>query len=145
MGQSQPVELIATLNELLEAERAGTRVALATRKQATNQRVADFMLGIERDEARWCGMLKTQVERLGGIASETCGAFYEKAMAIPDPIERLSFLNRGQGWVVRKLKELTPRVDDAALRDALDDMEKSHVENIAATETLIQSLSAPSV
>ena len=36
-------------------------------------------------------------------------------MAIEDLAERIAFLNRGQGWVVRKLRELIPKVRDASL------------------------------
>ena len=142
MGYAEPNEVIAALNELLEAERAGTRVALATRKSATSPEVAAFMRDVERDEAHWCAMLKEEIERLGGTPSEVCGAFYEKAMAIEALHERLAFLNRGQSWVVRKLDALRPRVRADALHGRLHEMSESHVANIAATEAMIERLSA---
>jgi nitronate monooxygenase len=58
------------------------------------------------------------------------GAFYAKAMAIDDLAARIGFLNRGQGWVVRKLREIIPRVRDAALYADLNHMLSSHVANI---------------
>ena len=51
-------------------------------------------------------------------------------MAISDVAERLAFLNRGQGWVVRKLERLLPRVRDDALHADLAAMLKSHQDNI---------------
>jgi nitronate monooxygenase len=51
-------------------------------------------------------------------------------MAIEDLGARISFLNRGQGWVVRKLREMLPRVRDEALHRDLDEMLRSHVTNI---------------
>ena len=56
-------------------------------------------------------------------------------MAISDLGERIGFLNRGQGWVVRKLRELLPRVRDNSLHADLSEMLRSHEANIAlATE-----------
>ena len=61
------------------------------------------------------------------------GAFYGKAMAIL-PISASSdpaFLNRGQGWVARKLREILPRVRDNRLHKELAEMLASHEANIA--------------
>jgi nitronate monooxygenase len=56
-------------------------------------------------------------------------------MAISDLGERIAFLNRGQGWVVRQLRELLPRVRDNSLHADLSEMLRSHEANIAlATE-----------
>jgi nitronate monooxygenase len=49
----------------------------------------------------------------------------------------LLFLNRGQGWVVRKLAELLPRLTDAAMRDALAEMHHRHVDNIRTCEKFL--------
>ena len=61
------------------------------------------------------------------------GAFYEKAMTIVELGERLKFLNRGQGWVVRKLREILPRVRDDRLHADLAEMLRLHETNIART------------
>lgn len=139
METNDPVnaELMAALNELLEAERAGVKVALAGHKAASTETMGAFMTRLRDDEARWCAMLARQIERLGGSASSRCGAFYDKVMALDDPVERLALLNRGQGWVARKLDALIPHVEDEALRADLRAMADSHVENIAATDVLI--------
>jgi nitronate monooxygenase len=63
------------------------------------------------------------------------GAFYDKAMAITDLTERMALLNRGQSWVVRKLRELLPRVRDESLRIDLQKMLESHEANIALKPT----------
>ena len=58
-------------------------------------------------------------------------------MAIDALPERIAFLNRGQGWVVRKLKEMLPKVRDDALHRDLADMLRSHEINIErASEAL---------
>src|SRR3974390_3267555 len=69
-------ELLAFLNELLEAERAGAKITASTaRENATHQ---GRMEDIQRDEARWCAMLIKWIAALGGEASPRTGAFYEK-------------------------------------------------------------------
>jgi hemoglobin len=128
--------LIARLNELLEAERAGARVTRDTAREADGE-MAVLMRDIEHDEARWCAMLFRHVQALGGKPSAKLGAFYGKAMAIADLAERTRFLNRGQGWVVRKLRELLPSVTDADMRDDLVEMLEAHEANIARAEAAL--------
>ncbi|MDE2563964.1 MAG: hypothetical protein KGL48_17130 [Sphingomonadales bacterium] len=125
MGYAGHDELLAVLNELLEAERAGAKVALAGMKSAADGYAA-LMRQVRDDEAHWCDMLDRQIRRLGETPSSATGAFYGKAMAIADPLQRLAFLNRGQGWVVRKLSELLPRVRDDALHADLRAMADGH-------------------
>jgi len=137
MGYASKDEVAAFLNELLEAERAGTGVALKSGETAAGTRFAELLRDVHRDEARWCAMLLKQLKALGAPASTRIGAFQEKAMAIEALPERIAFLNRGQGWVVRKLKEMMPKVRDDALHRDLADMLQSHEVNIArANEAL---------
>jgi hypothetical protein len=135
MGYAGKEELTAILTELLEAERAGVRVAHESALTARGGALGELMLAIEKDDARWCAMLAGHLRMLGQPPSSKLGAFYEKAMAISDLGERIAFLNRGQGWVVRKLRELLPRVRDNSLHADLSEMLRSHEANIAlATE-----------
>lgn len=130
-------EIIAFLNQLLEAERAGARVALESAREAAAGPLADLLQDIRHDEARWCAMLLGQIQRLGGTASPRMGDFHAKAMEITDLKARLVFLNRGQGWVVRKLRETMPRIQDEALHADLADMLSSHVANITLAKAAI--------
>ena len=127
MGYATRDEL--ALNELLKAERAGARVTLRMTQEAP-QALKTTMVDLQRDEARWCGVLTKSIQHLRGAPSAKTGAFYEKAMAISDVRERLAFLNRGQGWVVRKLERLLPTVRDDALHADLAAMLESHRDNI---------------
>lgn len=130
MGYAGKDELIAFLNELLEAERAGARVTLESARAAGSGRLAGLLRGIQRDEARWCAMLTRQVKALGEQPSSKTGAFFGKAMAITDLGERIAFLNRGQGWVVKRLREILPRVRADDLHAGLSEMLQSHEVNI---------------
>jgi hypothetical protein len=139
MGFASKTEISAFLNELLEAERAGTGVALKSAAVAESTPYADLLRDIHRDEARWCAMLLKQLKTLGEPASPRVGAFQEKALAIESLPERIAFLNRGQGWVVRKLKEMLPKVRDDALHRDLADMLQSHEANIARANAALEA------
>jgi nitronate monooxygenase len=124
-------ELLAFLNEMLEAERAGAKALLHVSKEAHDETVASLAMAVHHDEARWCAMLTAAIRLHGGNPSQATGAFYEKVLAIPEEKARLSFVNRGQGWVVKKLKEAIPRISDEHLAKDLAVMLTSHEENIA--------------
>jgi nitronate monooxygenase len=130
MGYAGKDELSAILNELLEAERAGAKVTLESAREAGPGPLAELMRAVQGDESRWCAMLLRQLKALGRTPSTKTGAFYGNAMAIADLRERIAFLNRGQGWVVRKLREMLPRVRDGGLHADLSEMLLSHEANI---------------
>lgn len=130
MGYASREELVEWLNMLLEAERAGARVTLSTTIEASDPELKALAKSIHHDEARWCGVLFGAVRRLGGMPSLRTGAFYDKAMAIADLRSRLDFINRGQAWVVRKLRKVLPKVKDEALYAELSEMLKAHERNI---------------
>lgn len=136
-GSIDRADLIAFLNELLEAERAGAKVALESAREARDPVIVELLKLIQQDEASWCAMLLRQIKRLGADASPRIGAFHGKALAIADLKERIVFLNRGQGWVVRKLREVTPLVRDEALHADLAHMLSSHVANITLANSAI--------
>lgn len=136
-ADAAPQELVSFLNALLEAERAGAKVALESARTAPTRALAALLHTIQLDEARWCAMLLRHLQALGGPVSPKTGDFHGKAMAIADLSERLVFLNRGQGWVVRKLREMIPRVRDATLHADLNHMLSSHVANITLANSAL--------
>jgi Domain of unknown function (DUF6306) len=141
MGYAGRDEILDFLNTLVEAERAGARVTHESAEMCGGGPIADLMRTIQRDEARWCGMLMGHVKALGATPSKRVGGFYERAMAIADPRERIEFLNRGQGWVVRKLREMLPRVRDEQLHGDLGEMLRAHEANITlASEVATKAL-----
>jgi uncharacterized protein YeaO (DUF488 family) len=133
-GYASRDELIAFLNELLEAERAGTKVAMQLFEEATDPALKALITTIYRDEARWCAMLVAALHGLSADPSPRTGAFYEKVMAIGDLPGRLVLLNRGQGWVARKLREMLPKIRDDGVRTELAEMLAAHERNIDLVE-----------
>ena len=136
-GRLTREETLELLNALLEAERAGVRVTGAYAREATGAEVKTALREVGRDEGRYCAMLTRHIQRLGAAPTDRTGAFFEKAMAVAAERDRLAFLNRGQGWVVRKLREALPRVPDDTLHADLKEMLATHERNIARCDALI--------
>lgn len=136
MGYATREEILADLNQLLEAERAGAFVAMASFHLADDA-YAKLMHELRASESRWCAMLVRQIKRLGGTPSDKTGDFREKVLAIADPMERLAFINRGQGWVARKLREMAPRIRDEQLHFSLQAMCEAHVEGIDSANAML--------
>lgn len=124
-------EVLELLNVLLAAERAGTRVARESRRDCATAGERALLDDIFADEANWCRVLSTAIVALGGTPTAETGDFHGRAMAIADLDERLRFLNRGQGWVARRLGEMIPRLREGELRGQLIAMRENHDANIA--------------
>jgi nitronate monooxygenase len=124
-------DLLSFLNTMLEAERAGAKALLHIARDTRREDVALLAKDIQKDEARWCAMLTKAIRTLSGNPSSETGQFYGKVMAIAEDGARLDLVNRGQGWVVRKLTEMLPKIADPQLSRDLAEMLASHVDNIA--------------
>jgi 5-formyltetrahydrofolate cyclo-ligase len=134
-------ELIDLLNVLLEAERAGAKVLAAFLDDYQRDTPAWRQLAaVQRDEAQNCVILSDLVKKLGGTPSAKTGDFLGKALAVEGRVARLQFLNRGQGWVARKIGEALPQVQQDFARAALSAMSESHLLNIEACDALAETL-----
>ncbi len=147
LGELDPVwqggmnrdEILALLNTLLEAERAGARGLTAMAGELASAADRDLrheLKALALDEARWCAMLSSHIKRLGGEPTAATGSFLDKLLAKPTLAARLNLLDRGQGWVVAKLDESLPRIFDAALQRDLIEMRDGHRDNIARAAKL---------
>ena len=125
MGYAAKAELLAFLNAMLEAERAGGRVARRS-VGAADGAMAGLLRTIEKNAARWCAMLTHHITALGGTPSLAVCAFHDEAMAIKDVDERAVVLMREYGWIVRKLDEILPRVRADRLHAGLREMRAAH-------------------
>jgi hypothetical protein len=132
MEYSDRDEIVGELTTLLEAERAGARVGASLVMEAPDAEFKSLAKVIQADEVKWARALFDALVELKAQPSDTVGDFYEKAMAIPGFQDKLAFTNRGQGWVVRKLKALLPRVRDVKLNAMLKSMLEAHEVNIAS-------------
>ncbi len=131
-------ELVGELTALLEAERAGARVGASLAAEAPDAEYRVLSQVIQADEVKWARALFDALVALRAEPSDKVGDFYEKAIAVADFEDRLAFTNRGQGWVVRKLQALAPRVEDENLRAVLQSMLDAHIVNIASANDALQ-------
>ena len=136
-------ELIEELTTLLEAERAGARVGASLIDEAPDTEYEALAKLIQAGEVKWAKALFEALVSLGAEPSDRVGDFYEKAMAVADFENRLAFTNRGQAWVVRRLNELLPQVEDEALAAMLQAMLDAHIENIGAANDALDARGHP--
>ena len=126
------------LNMMGEAERAGGRVLHELTDQAQSLELKELLKKVAHDEGYYAGELAAHVRRLGGSASNKTGDFVEKVRAVGDFKGRLELLNRGQRWVIRKIDESLPSVNDLYLQAFLRVMAKGHHVNIGALEDALK-------
>lgn len=134
MGMASDAEIIELLAELLTAERAGARVTFRSLLECDNDEYRDLLRAIYLDETRWCRLLIDWMKRLGHEPIFEVGNFYNKAMNIKDIEQRIVYLNRGQVWVVKKLKSMLGQIGIVPLQEDLQDMLNSHLANIALSK-----------
>src|SRR5438128_9312288 len=126
------------LNNMAEAERAGGRVLHELYGQAQALELRELLKKVAHDEGYYAGELAAHVRRLGGSASNKTGDFVEKVRAVGDFRGKLELLNRGQRWVIRKIDENLPSIDDSHLQAFLTVMAKGHHVNIGALEDALK-------
>ena len=131
---------IDRLNELLEAERAGVDTLSRLFPEARGPEMQTLFEAVRDDEAWSCAGLVRSIKTLGGTISDKKGDFAEKVMSEPTLAARLRLLNRGQGWVVKRLDGLLGEGLPEAVAGFLQEMKTRHVGNIEACERLAKSL-----
>jgi hypothetical protein len=137
-GYLTNAELLELLNELLEGERAGAKASARILAASGDENAQSALRAVARDEQRFCGMLAHHIQALGGTPSPATGAFYGKLMAVSGTSEKIAFLNRGQGWVVRRLRDALRCVRDERLHDDLKVMLQVHEANIRRCERVLK-------
>jgi len=111
-------------------------VAAAYRDECPSAEVRALLDGVHADEAHSCALLSKAIQRLGGEPSRLTGAFLERALRVEGLRERLAFLNRGQGWVIRRVEATIPRISDPEISAALAEMLEIHIRNVAACDEI---------
>ena len=130
-------ERAALLNELLEAERAGAKLLAAYMDELPPESERwKAIRAVQLDEARNCAVLIHLLLEEEAAPTPAIGSFYGRGLAIQGWPERLQFLNRGQGWVARRIAAALPRLPESPARRALQEMYDSHLANIRACEAL---------
>jgi nitronate monooxygenase len=138
-GLMERAELGSLLNLLLEAERAGAKLLAAYLDELSPQLSRwSRIRAVQLDEARNCAVLIDLLLEAEVAPTSATGDFYDKGLAIPGWRERLEFLNRGQLWVARRIAAALPRLPACLAKQALETMHRSHLENVALCEALVE-------
>src|SRR5215212_1627464 len=89
-------ELAEFLNRMLEAERAGAKALVVFMDEhARNGEAWKILRNVQADEAHNCALIGRLLEKSGTPYSHATGEFYDKAVAVEGPKERIAFLVRG--------------------------------------------------
>ena len=120
------------LQTLLSAERAGAKVASESLKTCDDPAMRQLLEQVRQGEIDSCQLVMNCLRHLGLEPNREIGAFYDKAMAIESLDERLPFIDKGQQWVIRKLREYLPGCNDPLLRSELQQMLRIHEVNSQA-------------
>jgi len=122
---------------MLAAERAGAKALVVFMddwpRNGTEWKV---LRQIQADEAHNCALIGKLIEKSGTAYSHATGKFYDKAVSVKEPRERIAFLVRGLKWAVKKFDAALPSLSPEA-RDLFLRMRDSHLRSIAACEKLI--------
>lgn len=129
MNESVKHNTIQLLQELLEGERAGARLALDTLKETTDEQQQMLLNQIHIGEAESCRRIRDCIKYLGGEPSLNIGEFYVKAMSIEDIVDRLYFIDRGQRWVINKLNKNLELITSDFVRKELENVLQIHILN----------------
>jgi len=148
-GESSPLneaELTTFLNMLLEAERAGAKVVSAYLDDvALSSDMRARLLGIQRDESRNSAVLIRMLRHIRAEPTQATGQFLQTALATHGIRARLDLLNRGQGWVARRIAAVLPFIADRVVRDEMKSMQDSHLANIDVCRRILDELDGPSL
>jgi len=125
---------------MLEAERAGAKALVVFMDDwPRNGPAWKVLRRVHEDEAHNCALIGKLIEKTGTPYSHATGKFYEKAVAVKGPKERIAFLVRGLKWAVKRFEAELPRLDREA-QDVFTRMRDSHLRSIAACEQLNNSV-----
>src|SRR5437870_6721933 len=128
--------VVDRLNELLEAERAGVEALSRLIPEAPDADARRLFESVRDDEAWSCAGLVRAIHALDGVMSEARGDFAAKVMAEPTLATRLKLLNRGQGWVAKRLDGLVGEPVPQDVTEFLIEMKRRHLANIQACDRL---------
>lgn len=126
---------------MLEAERAGAK-ALVVFMDDWPRKGAEWsaLRKVHEDEAHNCALIGEQLKKLGRDYSHATGEFYDKAVAVSGPTQRIVFLIKGLRWAVREFEQAVPRMTDHAARDLFLQMHARHLRTIDACEAVVKAL-----
>lgn len=125
---------------MLEAERAGAKALVAFMDDWPRHGEEWAALRkVQADEAHNCSMIGEMLKRTGTPYSHATGGFYDKAVAVQGPRERIAFLVKGLEWAVREFEKALPRIPREDVRYLVQGMRERHLRSIATCKALVRA------
>jgi nitronate monooxygenase len=122
---------------MLEAERAGAKALVVFLDDWPRHGAEWAMLRkIHEDEAHNCALIGEQLKRRGRDYSHATGEFFDKAVAVKGPRERIAFLGRGLKWAIREFDSALTRMVDEELRKLFEGMRARHARSAGICESI---------
>jgi nitronate monooxygenase len=123
---------------MLEAERAGAKALVVFMDDwPRNGRQWKVLRKVHEEEAHNCALIGKLLEKAGEPYSHATGGFYDKAVELQRPRERIQFLVVGLQWAVKRFEEALPGLD-AEARAMFEKMRDSHLRSISACQSLLR-------
>lgn len=125
--------LIDFYNLLLEAERAGVVVIEEMLEEVHDPGLKTMLEKFLRDEGTDCKILFDLILDEGGVPGKKTGAFVEKIRALPNLVEKVDLLIRGQEWVAKKIRQQRSLLPVGSPYLKLEAIKVLHEENVDDT------------
>lgn len=133
-------ELASLLNAMLEVGRASAKALTALLAEFEQQEAIDLLASVQRDQARFCGVLTRIVTQLGETPSGVTSSFHDEVLGLEAVAERLALLNGGMAWVVSRFDATLPRVASDELCGVLADLREVQRADLKDCEALLDWL-----
>ena len=129
---------------MLAAERAGAKALVVFMDDwPRHGEEWNTLRKVQADEAHNCAMVGEMLKRSGSAYSHATGEFYDKAIAVKDPRERVAFLMKGLQWAVREFEAALPRIKRQDVRSVIEGMRDRHLRSVASCESVARKLGLP--
>jgi bacterioferritin (cytochrome b1) len=136
-------QIIRTLNEMLEEERAAVQAVIGLASMATDPNERETLQRIGGDEVWSCSGLRERIENLGGTASVHISDFANYVLSLEYYPERLRTYGRHQRLIMERIATLlAQRGLDTDTRVFLEEMQSQHQQDIAWCEMRAQFFEA---
>ena len=86
--------VLAELEVLLEAERAGARATMPRATDPGTDAGRELIARVHRDEVHWCGVLMAAIRHLGGEPGSRTGDFYDKVITTHTHADRVDTISQ---------------------------------------------------
>ncbi|HKD77056.1 MAG TPA: DUF6306 domain-containing protein [Ktedonobacterales bacterium] len=128
-------QIIRTLNEMLEEERAAVEAVIGLASMATDPNEREMLQHIGSDEVWACSGLRARIDGLGGAPSLHISDFANYVLSLEYYPERLRTFGRHQRLIMERIATLlAQRTIDPETKTFLDEMRTQHETDIAWCE-----------